>query len=141
MRTDEQVWADIVNECRIVNSGARSGVIIRKDAELKRLQKAFEDVGAQCAESLALNVRLENENEGLNRMLRESQAGQGPIDCYVAQCEEMDTLRAIVDLAEDYIEGDHDYHLHADFETVRVPIARQKREDLRVAIARFRDGA
>ena len=37
MRTDEQVWADIVNECRIVNSGPRSGVIIRKDAEIKRL--------------------------------------------------------------------------------------------------------
>jgi len=42
MRTDEQVWADIVNECRIVNSGVRSGVIIRKDAELKRLWGAID---------------------------------------------------------------------------------------------------
>ena len=80
MRTDDQVWADIVTECRIVNSGQRSGVIIRKDAELTR-------------------------------------------------------LRAIVDLAADYLEGLHDYHLHADFETVRVPIARQKREALVAAIA------
>jgi len=38
LRTDDQVWADIVAECRIVNSGQRSGVIIRKDAELTQLR-------------------------------------------------------------------------------------------------------
>ena len=43
---------------------------------------------------------------------------------------------AVVELAADYLEGLHDYHLHADFETVRVPIARQKRERLVEAIAK-----
>ena len=47
---------------------------------------------------------------------------------------EIERLQTIVDLAADYIEGQHDYHLHCDFPTVRVPIAQQKREALRIAL-------
>jgi len=34
--------------------------ILAVERELNRLQGAFDDVGLQCAESLALNVKLEN---------------------------------------------------------------------------------
>lgn len=61
------------------------------------------------------------------------------IDKIEWQKEQIEHLSHVVVLAEDYIEGNHDYHLHADFETVRVPIARQKREALRISIVELRE--
>ena len=44
------------------------------------------------------------EIERLNQMLRDTGTGQGSIDAYVAQCEEVERLRAALKKADTYIE-------------------------------------
>ena len=91
MRTDDQVWADMV---AVARANARMDLTFDQDTS----------AGYEATKRIA-NARA------------------------------IIAANAVVELAADYLEGLHDYHLHADFETVRVPIARQKREALVAAIA------
>ncbi len=43
--------------------------------------------------------------EGLNRMLRDHAYGQGAIDVYVTQCEDIDSLRAQVKMIRSMIQA------------------------------------
>lgn len=54
---------------------------------------AWDEAWRQRQRSDALAVDVER----LNEMLRQTGYGQGQIDAYVAQCEEMDALKATID--------------------------------------------
>ena len=58
------------------------------------------DVGIAELEALKAEVeRLQIDVERLNQMIRETGQGQGAIDAYVAQCEEVDRLEESEELA------------------------------------------
>jgi hypothetical protein len=65
----------------------------RPDDIFKDLASALADIHALAKKALAGVTHEQKEVERLNRMLRDTGYGQGQIDAYVAQCEDIDRLR------------------------------------------------
>lgn len=57
--------------------------------------KQLQEYRGSDTETMLLIERIDSEIERLNQMLRETGCGQGSIDAYVAQCEEVGRLRAL----------------------------------------------
>ena len=79
MMTDQEkaAFLDLIGETKRMAGSENADhdetiAILAVERELNELQRAFEDVGAQCAESLALNVRLENEVGRLQGLLNKA---------------------------------------------------------------------